>query len=140
MAYRTIAAQSDDEISSILRLCKIEKRIPPWKIWRWRRAEEHAAYGRQARYSRRGLRRRARVELLRRLNSDEDMSFVKGKRVAVVGGGNVAMDAARLLRLGAAEVHVVYRRNGDMPALTEEIEAAEEGDPFPSRHQAMESG
>jgi NADH-quinone oxidoreductase subunit F len=68
------------------------------------------------------------VELLRRLNSGEDMSFVKGKRVAVVGGGNVAMDAARsLLRLGAAEVHVVYRRERrDMPALTEEIEAAEE--------------
>ncbi len=68
------------------------------------------------------------VELLQRLNSGEDMSFVKGKRVAVVGGGNVAMDAARsLLRLGAAEVHVVYRRERrDMPALTEEIEAAEE--------------
>jgi NADH-quinone oxidoreductase subunit F len=51
-----------------------------------------------------------------------------GKRVAVVGGGNVAIDAARTaLRLGAAEVHVVYRRTRqDMPAYKEEIEAAEE--------------
>ncbi|MEW6724206.1 MAG: NADH-quinone oxidoreductase subunit NuoF [Bacillota bacterium] len=52
---------------------------------------------------------------------------VKGKKVVVVGGGNVAMDAARTaLRLGAAEVTVVYRRRRDeMPALPEEIEEAE---------------
>ena len=51
-----------------------------------------------------------------------------GKRVAVVGGGNVAIDAARTaLRLGATEVHVVYRRTKqDMPAYKEEIEAGEE--------------
>ena len=53
---------------------------------------------------------------------------VKGKRVGVVGGGDVAIDAARVaLRLGAREVHVMYRRTGDdMPAthLPEEIEAA----------------
>jgi len=51
-----------------------------------------------------------------------------GKRVAVVGGGNVAIDAARtVLRLGASEVHVVYRRTRqDMPAYEEEIEAAEQ--------------
>ncbi|MHB1414922.1 MAG: FAD-dependent oxidoreductase [Chloroflexota bacterium] len=52
---------------------------------------------------------------------------VAGKRVAVVGGGDVAIDAARSAwRLGAAEVHVVYRRTrDDMPAHLEEIAAAE---------------
>jgi glutamate synthase (NADPH/NADH) small chain len=56
-----------------------------------------------------------------------------GKRVAVVGAGNVAMDAARTaLRLGAEEVHIVYRRSeAEMPARHEEIEhAAEEGIKF----------
>ncbi|MHB9091823.1 MAG: FAD-dependent oxidoreductase, partial [Chloroflexota bacterium] len=51
-----------------------------------------------------------------------------GKRVAVVGGGDVAIDVARSAwRLGAAEVHVVYRRTReDMPAYEEEVAAAEE--------------
>jgi NADH-quinone oxidoreductase subunit F len=51
---------------------------------------------------------------------------VHGKRVAVIGGGNVAVDAARTAwRLGAAEVRIVYRRTrADMPAYPEEIEAA----------------
>ncbi len=51
-----------------------------------------------------------------------------GKRVAVVGAGNVAMDAARTaLRLGAEEVHIVYRRSeAEMPARIEEIEHAQE--------------
>ncbi len=51
-----------------------------------------------------------------------------GKRVGVVGGGNVAIDAVRTAwRLGASEVHVIYRRRReDMPAYEEEIEAAEE--------------
>ena len=51
-----------------------------------------------------------------------------GKRVAVVGGGNVAMDSARTaLRLGAEEVYIVYRRSRvEMPARDEEIEHAEE--------------
>ncbi len=56
-----------------------------------------------------------------------------GKRVAVVGAGNVAMDAARTaLRLGAEEVHIVYRRSeAEMPARNEEIEhAREEGIKF----------
>jgi len=56
-----------------------------------------------------------------------------GKRVAVVGAGNVAMDAARTaLRLGAQEVHIVYRRSeAEMPARNEEIEhAREEGIKF----------
>jgi NADH-quinone oxidoreductase subunit F len=53
---------------------------------------------------------------------------VKGRRVAVIGGGNVAVDAARTAwRLGAEEVHIVYRRTrADMPAYPEEIEAAEQ--------------
>ena len=51
-----------------------------------------------------------------------------GKNVAVIGGGNSAIDAARsALRMGAESVHVIYRRKmADMPALEEEIEAAEE--------------
>lgn len=51
-----------------------------------------------------------------------------GKRVAVVGAGNVAMDSARTaLRLGAEEVHIVYRRSeAEMPARNEEIEHAKE--------------
>ena len=56
-----------------------------------------------------------------------------GKRVAVVGAGNVAMDAARTaLRLGAEEVYILYRRSeAEMPARNEEIEhAREEGIKF----------
>ncbi len=51
-----------------------------------------------------------------------------GKKVAVIGGGNVAMDAARCaVRLGAQEVYVIYRRTrAEMPARLEEIENAEE--------------
>lgn len=50
-----------------------------------------------------------------------------GKKVIVIGGGNVAIDAARCaLRLGAREVHIVYRRKKeDMPALVEEVREAE---------------
>jgi glutamate synthase (NADPH) small chain len=51
-----------------------------------------------------------------------------GKRVAVIGGGNVAMDSARCaLRLGAEKVYIVYRRSkAEMPARHEEVENAEE--------------
>jgi len=51
-----------------------------------------------------------------------------GRRVGVVGGGNVAIDAARTAwRLGASQVHILYRRRReDMPAYKEEIQAAEE--------------
>jgi glutamate synthase (NADPH) small chain len=51
-----------------------------------------------------------------------------GKKVAVIGGGNVAMDAARSsLRLGAEEVHIIYRRGmNELPARHEEVENAEE--------------
>ena len=53
---------------------------------------------------------------------------VRHKRVAVVGGGNVAMDCARTaLRLGAEEVAIVYRRSEkELPAREEEYENAEE--------------
>jgi glutamate synthase (NADPH/NADH) small chain len=54
--------------------------------------------------------------------------LVKSKRVAVVGGGNVAMDAARCAkRLGAEEVYIVYRRSEkELPARVEEVEHAKE--------------
>jgi len=72
-----------------------------------------------------------RVNLMKAYRFPEyDTPVRKGKRVAVVGGGNVAMDAARCaLRLGADEVHVVYRRSREeMPARREEVEnAMEEG-------------
>ena len=54
--------------------------------------------------------------------------IMKGGKVAVVGGGHVAMDAARTaLRLGAEKVYIVYRRSMDeLPARREEVEHAEE--------------
>jgi glutamate synthase (NADPH/NADH) small chain len=57
-----------------------------------------------------------------------DTPIKKGRKVAVIGGGNVAMDAARCaLRLGAKEVYIVYRRSRqEMPARLEEVENAEE--------------
>ena len=57
-----------------------------------------------------------------------DTPIVKGKNVAVVGGGNVAMDSARTaMRLGADHVYLVYRRSRDeMPARVEEIHHAEQ--------------
>jgi glutamate synthase (NADPH) small chain len=57
-----------------------------------------------------------------------DTPIVKGKNVAVIGGGNVAMDAARTaMRLGAEKVYLVYRRSRvEMPARIEEIHHAEE--------------
>ena len=53
---------------------------------------------------------------------------MKSKKVAVFGGGNVAMDAARTaVRLGADEVHIIYRRTMDeMPARVEEVHHAQE--------------
>ena len=65
------------------------------------------------------------VDFLRRVNLGEKIEV--GEKVAVIGGGNVAIDAARMaLRLGAKEVSIVYRRTRDeMPANDEEIEEAE---------------
>jgi len=72
-----------------------------------------------------------RVNLMKAYKFPEyDTPIKVGKKVAVVGGGNVAMDAARsAMRLGADEVHVVYRRSREeMPARLEEVEnAMEEG-------------
>jgi NADH-quinone oxidoreductase subunit F len=67
------------------------------------------------------------VVFLRDLNLGK-MTGIRGKKVVVVGGGNVAMDAARSARrLGAEKVTVIYRRRReDMPAEREEIEAATE--------------
>ncbi|MDW5550880.1 NADPH-dependent glutamate synthase [Methanosarcina sp.] len=69
-----------------------------------------------------------RVNLMKAYNSEYDTRVRLGKHVVVVGGGNVAMDAARsALRLGAEEVSIVYRRGEDeMPARREEIEHAKE--------------
>lgn len=57
-----------------------------------------------------------------------DTPIIRSKRIAVIGGGNVAMDCARTaLRLGAEEVYIVYRRSrNEMPARREEIHHAEE--------------
>jgi glutamate synthase (NADPH/NADH) small chain len=68
-----------------------------------------------------------RVNLMRAFDSDYDTPVAVGKKVAVVGGGNVAMDAARTaLRLGA-EVHIVYRRGeAELPARAEEVHHAKE--------------
>lgn len=68
-----------------------------------------------------------RSNLMKAFKDDYDTPIKVGKKVAVVGGGNVAMDAARTaLRLGA-EVHIVYRRSEDeLPARIEEIHHAKE--------------
>ncbi|MBQ0125809.1 MAG: NADPH-dependent glutamate synthase [Clostridiales bacterium] len=74
-----------------------------------------------------------RSNLMKAYLDTPDTPIMKGGRVAVVGGGNVAMDAARTaLRLGADEVHIVYRRSLDeLPARREEVEhAMEEGIKF----------
>ena len=70
-----------------------------------------------------------RVNLMKAyLFPDHGTPIKRGKRVIVVGGGNVAMDAARsALRLGAEEVSIVYRRSEDeLPARKEEVENAKE--------------
>ena len=58
-----------------------------------------------------------------------DTPVIRGKNVCVVGGGNVAMDAARsALRLGADSVKIVYRRSeAELPARAEEVHHAKEG-------------
>ena len=68
-----------------------------------------------------------RSNLMKAFREDYDTPIAKFKKVAVVGGGNVAMDAARTaLRLGA-EVHIVYRRSEEeLPARAEEVHHAKE--------------
>lgn len=68
-----------------------------------------------------------RINLMKGYLDEYDTPIKKHKQVAVVGGGNVAMDAARCAKRMGAEVHVIYRRGRDeMPARAEEIEHAEE--------------
>jgi len=90
-----------------------------------------------------------RVNLMKAYKFPEyDTPVLVGKRVAVIGGGNVAMDSARCaLRLGADEVYIIYRRSEvEMPARREEVEnAQEEGIQFklltnPKRYIGNESG
>ena len=74
-----------------------------------------------------------RSNLMKAYISDPETPIMKGGKVAVVGGGNVAMDAARTaLRLGAEKVYIVYRRSmEELPARKEEVEhAIEEGIDF----------
>ena len=68
-----------------------------------------------------------RSNLMKAFNEESNTPIMRGKKVAVVGGGNVAMDAARTaLRLGA-EVHIVYRRSEEeLPARVEEVHHAKE--------------
>lgn len=68
-----------------------------------------------------------RSNLMKAFNEDSNTPIMRGRKVAVVGGGNVAMDAARTaLRLGA-EVHIVYRRSEEeLPARVEEVHHAKE--------------
>ena len=69
-----------------------------------------------------------RVNLMKAYKDDSRTPVLHAKKVAVVGGGNVAMDAARSAkRLGAEEVYIVYRRGAEeLPARKEEVEHAEE--------------
>ena len=66
------------------------------------------------------------LNFLEKINAGEKVDI--GKRVAVIGGGNAAIDAARVaLRLEAEEVNIIYRRSRDeLPALADEIEEAEQ--------------
>ena len=69
-----------------------------------------------------------RINLMKAYKPDSDTPLVHPKKVAVVGGGNVAMDAARCAKRLGAEVYVVYRRGmEELPARKEEVEHAEEG-------------
>ncbi|PWM44743.1 MAG: dihydropyrimidine dehydrogenase, partial [Clostridiales bacterium] len=74
-----------------------------------------------------------RSNLMKSYNPESQTPIMHAKKVAVVGGGNVAMDAARTaLRLGAEKVYIVYRRSmEELPARKEEVEhAMEEGIEF----------
>lgn len=69
-----------------------------------------------------------RSNLMKAYKNDSQTPILRGKNVAVVGGGNVAMDAVRTaLRLGAENAYIIYRRSMDeLPARKEEVEHAEE--------------
>ena len=69
-----------------------------------------------------------RINLMKAYLDEYDTPIRKGKAVAVVGGGNVAMDAARsAMRLGAEHVYIIYRRSeAELPARREEVHHAKE--------------
>lgn len=82
-----------------------------------------------------------RVNLMDASNPDTDTPMHIGKRVAVVGGGNTAMDSVRTaLRLGAERAMIIYRRSeAEMPARLEEVKhAKEEGVEFLTLHNPIE--
>ena len=82
-----------------------------------------------------------RVNLMDAANPDSDTPVTFGKRVAVIGGGNTAMDSVRTAkRLGAEKVMIVYRRSeAEMPARIEEVKhAKEEGVEFLTLHNPIE--
>jgi glutamate synthase (NADPH/NADH) small chain len=68
-----------------------------------------------------------RINLMKAYKPDSDTPIIHPKKVAVIGGGNVAMDAARCAKRLGAEVYIVYRRGmEELPARKEEVEHAEE--------------
>ena len=82
-----------------------------------------------------------RINLMKGYRKEYDTPVIKSRAVAVVGGGNVAMDAARsALRMGAAHVYIVYRRSeAEMPARQEEVHhAKEEGVEFLTLNNPVE--
>ena len=82
-----------------------------------------------------------RINLMKAYKEGSKTPIQHAKKVAVVGGGNVAMDAARSAkRLGAEEVYIVYRRGmEELPARKEEVEhAEEEGIIFKTLHNPVE--
>ena len=82
-----------------------------------------------------------RTNLMKAYTEEADTPIIKSKAVAVVGGGNVAMDAARCaMRLGADNVYIVYRRGeAEMPArLEEQHHAKEEGIEFKTLYNPTE--
>lgn len=82
-----------------------------------------------------------RVNLMDAANPESDTPVIKGKNVAIIGGGNTAMDSVRTARrLGAQRAMIVYRRSEEeMPARIEEIKhAKEEGIEFMTLHNPVE--
>ena len=68
-----------------------------------------------------------RINLMKAYKEDSPTPVLHNKKVAVVGGGNVAMDAARCAKRLGAEVHIVYRRSeAELPARAEEVHHAKE--------------
>lgn len=82
-----------------------------------------------------------RVNLMEAAKEDSDTPILKGKNIAVIGGGNTAMDSVRTaLRMGAERAMLVYRRSeAEMPARLEEVHhAKEEGVEFMTLHNPIE--